>query len=188
MKECDLKNIAVIVIDMLNDFVKDDGALVVPSAKNLIPNQQDIIEVARKNDAMIIFLADNHLVDDPEFKMWPPHAVKGTDGAKVIEDLAPHKDDRVIPKRKYSGFDGTDLDATLRENKIENVILVGVLTDICVMYTSADASSKGYDVYVVNDATSSSSNDNHEFALKHIESVHGSTIVSTDDVIRILNQ
>ena len=104
----------------------------------------------------------------------------------VIDELAPEEDDRVIPKRKYSGFQGTDLDATLREEDIETIILIGVLTDICVMYTSADASAKGYNVFVVSDATWSSSEQNHEFALEHIKSVHGSTVLSTDELLKLM--
>ncbi len=186
MKESKLEKTAVIVVDMLNDFVKDDGALVVEGAKKLIPKHKKILRVARENGAKIIYLADNHLEDDPEFKIWPAHAIRNTKGAKVIEELAPEEDDRVIPKRKYSGFQGTDLDATLREEDIETIILIGVLTDICIMYTSADASAKGYNVLVVSDGTWSSSERNHEFALEHIQSVHGSTVLSTSELLTMM--
>ncbi len=177
---------AILVIDMLNDFVHDGGSLVVPKAKDLIPNQRQILEFARERDMLIVYLTDSHLPDDPEFEMWPTHAVQGTDGARVIDELSPQEGDRVIPKRKYSGFYETDLDSTLREKHIERVILIGVLTDICVMYTSADASARGYQVYIVDDATGSSSEKNHKFAIEHIKSVHGAVVLSTPELITML--
>ncbi|TFF91544.1 cysteine hydrolase [Candidatus Thorarchaeota archaeon] len=186
MLELDAERTAIIVVDMLNDFVRDDGALVVPGAKKLIPNQQRILKAARKSRAKVIYLTDNHLPDDDEFEKWPPHAVVGTEGAEVIDELKPEEGDRVIPKRRYSGFFGTDLDITLRESDIETLVLVGVLTDICVMYTSADASAKDYDVIAVEDATDSSKRENHEFAIEHMKSVHATTIASTDAVVQAL--
>ncbi len=174
---------AVIVVDMLNDFVREDGALVVPGAMKLIPNQQKILDAARKKGVKVIYLTDNHLPDDDEFEKWPPHAVVGTEGSRVIDDLEPQDGDRVIPKRRYSGFFGTDLDITLREADIRTIVLIGVLTDICVMYTSADASAKDYNVVAVEDATDSSKSENHEFAIQHMKTVHGTTIATTEEVV-----
>ena len=68
-------------------------------------------------------MADNHMPDDPEFEIWPQHCVQGTYGAEVIDELTPLKHERVIPKRRYSGFFGTDLDLTLREAEVERIIL-----------------------------------------------------------------
>jgi len=187
VSEMDPRNTALIIIDMLNDFVRDDGALVVPGAASLVPNQVRILNAARKRKMLVVYLTDSHLPDDPEFRMWPPHAVTGTTGAEVIQELAPQKGDRVIPKRRYSGFFGTDLDLTLREAGVETLILVGVLTDICVMYTSADASALNYRVIVVSDATGSTNARNHEFAIEHMKRVHGVSVVTTDELVNVIS-
>ncbi|MFX1579840.1 MAG: cysteine hydrolase family protein [Promethearchaeota archaeon] len=177
------KKTSLVVIDMLNDFVEEKGTLVVPKAKSLLPNQTRLLEAARKAGVMVMYLTDNHEPDDDEFEKWPPHAVVGTWGSKVVDALKPEKDDKVIPKRRYSGFFGTDLDLRLRERGIEKVVLTGVLTDICIMYTSADASARGYDVVIVEDATASTSEENHNFALQHMREVHGSILANTDEII-----
>ena len=174
---------ALIIIDMLNDFVEEKGALVVPTAKDLVPTQAQILNQARKKSLTVLYLADNHLPDDKEFEVWPKHSVAGTRGAQVVDGLAPSKGEKVIPKRRYSGFFGTDLDLTLREAGIANIILMGVLTDICVMYTSADASARGYKVYVVADGTGSTVRENHQFALQHMKEIHNTTVVTANQVL-----
>ena len=183
LAKLDPKKTCLIVIDMLNDFVEENGALVVPGAKDLVPTQAEILDHARQQSLTIIYLADNHMPDDEEFKVWPKHSVAGTPGAQVVDDLAPGKGEKIIPKRRYSGFFGTDLDLTLREAGIANVILMGVLTDICVMYTSADASARGYNVYVVADGTGSTVRENHQFALQHMKDIHNTTIVTANQVL-----
>jgi nicotinamidase-related amidase len=183
LEELEPKKTALIIVDMLNDFVRADGALVVPEAKKLIPNQKKLLEKARRIGFEVIFLADNHMPDDPEFQIWPKHCVQGTYGAKVVDELAPLKSEKVIPKRRYSGFFGTDLDLTLREAKVERIILVGVLTDICVMYTSADASARDYEVIVVSDATGTTDNSVQEFTLTHIEKVHNAIVTPTEKIL-----
>jgi nicotinamidase-related amidase len=179
----DPKTTALIVIDMLNDFVEEKGALVVPGAKDLVPIQAKILKHVRHQSVTVLYLADNHMPDDEEFKVWPKHSVEGTRGAQVVDALAPRKGEKVIPKRRYSGFFGTDLDLTLREAGITNVILMGVLTDICVMYTSADASARGYSVYVVADGTGSTVRENHQFALQHMKEIHNTTVVTANQVL-----
>jgi nicotinamidase-related amidase len=183
LEDFEPKKTALVIVDMLNDFVRDDGALVVPAAEKLIPNQKRILERARKIGFAVFFLADNHMSNDPEFNIWPKHAVAGTYGAKVIDELAPLKNEKVIPKRKYSGFFGTDLDITLRKMGIERIVLVGVLTDICVMYTSADASARNYEVIVVSDATGSIKDENHKHALTHMEEIHNASIATSEELL-----
>ncbi|MEM2143100.1 MAG: isochorismatase family cysteine hydrolase [Candidatus Thorarchaeota archaeon] len=179
---------ALIVVDMLNDFVRPSGRLPVNGAESLLPVQRRLLEVARELGYPIVYLADNHLPDDPEFTKWPPHAIVGTEGSQVVSEIAPQQSDRVIPKRRYSGFFGTDLDLTLRENGVSRIMLMGVLTDICVMYTSADASALGYEVIVVSDATMSTDDENHRFALQHMKYVHGASVITAEEAVGVLEQ
>jgi nicotinamidase-related amidase len=186
MKSIKSETTSLIVIDMLNDFVRESGSLVVPSAKDLLSNQKELLSKFRDKNSLIVYLTDSHLPDDDEFDKWPPHAIRGTWGAEIVEELTPREDELVVPKRRYSGFFGTELDLILRERGIETVIITGVLTDICVMYTSADASARGYDVIVATDGTGSTSSENHEFALNHMKEVHGATLASTKEIIHAL--
>src|SRR5437016_12834663 len=109
--------------------------------------------------------------------MFPPHALAGTKGADIIPALAPAKGDLQIPKRRYSGFFGTDLDITLRERGIDTLRLVGDCTNICVLYTAADARNLGYAVEVVRDGVTSFDAEAHTSALRELEKTLGATLV-----------
>ncbi|MFO7294708.1 MAG: isochorismatase family cysteine hydrolase [Clostridia bacterium] len=165
---------ALLVIDMLNDFVKPDGALYIGEAAQRVAKEVEaIIDKARQEGMPVIYICDNHRADDAEFNMFKSHCVKGTKGAEIVEELAPQPGDYIIPKRRYSAFFGTDLDATLREMGVSELVLVGVCTNICVLYTAADARMLNYDVTVVRNAVASFSEEAHEFALKEMESTLG---------------
>ena len=131
---------ALVIVDMIEDFVHEGGALYCgPSMARIVPVIQHEIARSRAAAEPVVYLTDNHLPGDAEFQMFPPHALAGTKGAEIVPELAPSKDDVVIPKRRYSGFFGTDLDITLRERAVDTLRLVGDCTNICVLYTAADA-------------------------------------------------
>lgn len=168
---------ALIVIDMLNDFIKPEGALSVGEiGGKIVPFIKSEIEKMRQENKPVIFICDNHKENDPEFAMFPPHCVENTLGAKIIDELQPTKKDFIIPKRRYSGFFGTDLDLVLRENDINTVNLVGVCTNICVLYTAADARMRHYDVNVLKNGVASFDSVAHQFALQQMETVLGANI------------
>lgn len=165
---------ALLVIDMLNDFVKPDGALYIGEAAQRVAKEVEaIIDKARQEGMPVIYICDNHRADDAEFNMFKSHCVKGTKGAEIVEELSPRPADYIILKRRYSAFFGTDLDATLREMGVSELVLVGVCTNICVLYTAADARMLNYDVTVVRNAVASFNREAHEFALKEMETTLG---------------
>ncbi|MBI3814508.1 MAG: cysteine hydrolase, partial [Nitrospinae bacterium] len=94
----------------------------------------------------------------------------------IIEELKPFKG-RVIPKTRYSGFYNTNLEGILKEIAPEKVIVAGVCTDICIMHTVADLRNRDYTVEVPVNCVASFDEDNHRFALKHIEKALGAKIV-----------
>ena len=169
---------ALIVVDMIHDFADPTGALYCGPT---MPAVIDVIsrELARARSAkeLVVYLTDDHLPDDAEFAMFPPHAIRGTKGAQIIPRLAPADGDIVIPKRRYSGFFGTDLDLTLRERGIDTLRLVGDCTNICVLYTAADARNLGYKVEVVRDGVTSFDLEAHADALRELEKTLGATLV-----------
>src|SRR5437899_10754247 len=143
----------------------------------IVPLIQKESARARAAGEPVMYLTDNHLPDDAEFRMFPPHAIAGTKGADIVPELAPREDDVVIPKRRYSGFFGTDLDITLRERGVDTLRLVGDCTNICVLYTAADARNLGYAVEVVKDGVTSFDLEAHADALRELEKTLGATLV-----------
>jgi nicotinamidase/pyrazinamidase len=172
---------ALVVVDMIEDFVREGGALYCgPSMREIVPVIQRELARARAADEPVVYLTDNHLPDDAEFAMFPPHAIVGTKGAQIVPELAPAAGDVVIPKRRYSGFFGTDLDITLRERGVDTLRLVGDCTNICVLYTAADARNLGYAVEVVEDGVTSFDAEAHRDALRELEKTLGARILRSE--------
>lgn len=162
---------ALLIMDMLNDFVTEGGALVVPDARKIVPHIKLLLEDARSQNVPIIYITDSHREDDHEFRYWPAHAISDTWGGDVIEELFPEPGDYIITKRRYSAFFGTDLDTYLRELGIRKLYLTGVLTNICVYATAMDASMRNYDVAVCKDAVASLSEETDRFIFQQLEEV-----------------
>lgn len=176
-------NSALLVIDMLNDFVKEDGALYIgENAAATIEATAKALEKVRQRGWPVIYICDQHLKDDAEFRLFQPHCVKGTKGAAIIDELQPQKEELIIPKRRYSAFYGTELDLFLRERKIEELLVCGVCTNICVLYTTADARMRNYEVKIVKEAVASFDSQAHQFALKEMENTLGAKIVGIDQL------
>jgi len=171
-------NKALIIIDMLKDFIEKDGALYCgDKARNIIPFVQKRIEEIRNTGGTVIFLQDNHSEDDLEFKVYPKHCVRGTKGAEIIDEIEVKEDDIVIPKTRYSGFYSTELEQVLEEKEIGEVEVVGVCTSICVMDTVGDLRNRDYSVTVWRDGVADFDNEAHQFSLKRMEKIYGAKVI-----------
>jgi nicotinamidase/pyrazinamidase len=166
-----MKTEAFIVIDMLNDFVLEGAPLEVEGARDIIPSLEKRIEEARRRGIPVIYLCDSHAPDDPEFEVWPTHAVVGEEGAGVVDELEPHPDDFIVRKTTYSGFYKTKLEDLLKNLGIRKLTLTGVCTSICVLYTAVDAFMRGYEVQVPEDSVAGLTPEDHTFALRQIREV-----------------
>jgi len=167
---------ALIVIDMLNDFVLEGAPLEVPAARPIVPNIAAEVEKAKAAGSKVIYVCDTHRPDDAEFKTWPKHCVKGTAGDRVVQELE-GKHDVLVEKTRYSGFFQTDLERVLQKHRVKAVVLSGILTDICVYFTAADAYMRGYAVTVVKNGVAALSEEEHHWALKQMERLFGARIV-----------
>lgn len=143
---------ALLIVDMLNDFVEEDGALPVPGAKDIVENIGRIKGTAGEYGVLVAYANDAHEKDDPEFENWPPHAIKGTYGAQVIDDLAVTDGDTVIEKQDLSMFTNPRADYLLKYDLIDELYIAGVATEYCVRGAALDAIAKGYKVNLVVDA------------------------------------
>lgn len=174
---------AVVVIDMINDFVT--GVFKSERAVKIVPNIKRLLKFARKQGVPIVYATDAHLPNvDPEFEVWGPHAIKGSWGAEIIDELKPEKGDFRVLKRKYSAFQGTDLDMLLRELKIYTLILTGVVTDICIQHTAADAFFRGYRVIVPQDCVEAVDAPTQNAAIKFLRKAYGAQITTTKELIK----
>lgn len=162
---------ALLIIDMLNDFIKRGAPLEVPKARGIIRNIRRELEKARRAGIPVIYCCDRHEPRDQEFEVWPPHAVRGTQGAEIIEELRPIKGEPVVAKKTYSAFYHTSLEKILKRLGVKHLILTGVVTNICILYTAVDAYMRGYEITVPEDCVAGLKAEDSLFALRQIKGI-----------------
>ena len=168
---------ALIIVDMLNDFIDEKGALYCGAhAKAIIPFVRDRLATFRKNGDLVIFLKDSHDENDLEFTKFPKHCVSDTWGSEIINELAPVSGEKIVPKKRYSGFYGTDLEKILQYANIEEVEVIGVCTSICVMDTVGGLANRDYNVSVPVKGVADLDNEMHEFSLKRMKQLYGASV------------
>jgi len=175
---------AIIVVDMQNDFVKEDGNLFVPDAQFTIPNIKDLLQSGRKSDVKIVYTQDTQFEGDPEWEIWPKHAEKDSWGWQIIDDLKPQKEELVCIKNRYDGFYETWLDHFLtRLWKIKNVVIVGTVANICVLHTAASAGLRWFNIVVPANGISALTEFDQAMTLRQVSTLYAGKIVkSTNDI------
>ncbi|WP_432407253.1 cysteine hydrolase family protein [Wukongibacter sp. M2B1] len=162
---------AIVVIDMLNDFVGEKAPLRCPGGDDIVPDLQKLFKWvrARKDDDIhLVHIQEAHRKNDADFRVRPVHAVKGTWGSDFIKELYPEGEEYIVPKRRHSGFAHTDLDLYLREENIDTVVVTGVWTNVCVRSTASDALYNAYKVITLSDGCASKTQEMHEYGLKDL--------------------
>ena len=168
---------ALIIVDMLNDFVDEKGTLYCgKAAEDIISPIQERLTTFRERDDLVIHIQDSHDENDREFERYADHAVVGTWGHGFIDAVAPLPAETVIPKKTLSSFYGTDLEETLRDSGVSSVEVVGVCTSICVMDTVGGLVNRGYRVSVPIEEVADFDAEAHEFALKRMKQVYGADV------------
>ena len=179
-----LEKPAILVVDMLNDFVT--GALGCDRALDIVEPTAELIAAAREAGVPVIFCNDAHLKGiDRELALWGDHAIAGTPGAQVIPELAAGSSevDYIIPKRRYSGFFQTDLDITLRELGVQTVVVAGLHCHMCCRHTSADAFCLGYDVVAAKECLTSFTEEQYVSGLAYLKECYGADALTNKELI-----
>lgn len=179
---------ALLNIDYTNDFVAEDGALTtgVP-AQELEEYIVDLTKKFHDNGDYIAFPIDLHYENDelhPENDLFPPHNIAGTKGRDLYggletlyQEIKDSQNVEYFDKTRYSAFVGTNLELQLRERGIEEIHIVGVVTDICVTHTAVDAYNKGFNIVVHEKGVASFNKDGHNWALNHVKNILGGQVV-----------
>jgi nicotinamidase/pyrazinamidase len=160
--------VALLVIDVQNDFAAPEGSLSVAGAPDVIPVINRAADLARRRGAMVVLTQDWHPESTPHFQkdggIWPVHCVAGTWGAELYPGLDVPTDTPVVRKGTngedgYSGFTmrdpatgetiATELEALLRANEVTDVVVLGLATDYCVKATALDAIDLGFHATVL---------------------------------------
>ena len=205
---------AVVVVDMQNDFASPGGmfdlaGIDTSGIRAIVPTVHDVLDAARQAGLAIVYLkmgfspdlADAGYPDSPTWLKHVPlragDTVDAPDGTpsrilirdcwntEIVADLTPHDGDTVLYKTRYSGFFGTELDDLLRRKSIQQLIVVGATTSVCVESTVRDAMFRDYHCLVIADATAEpiaadAPRSNHEASLLTLELLFASVAQSAD--------
>lgn len=124
-----------LIVDPLNDFlVKDASLLAAPEMRWILPNIAALTDELEKNGCETVIPADGHYPEDEELTRFPPHCMKGTWGAEVVDELQRFvKNDNLVIKSTHNAFTETDLEERLTIKRPKVVVVSGVCSDICVI-------------------------------------------------------
>jgi ureidoacrylate peracid hydrolase len=164
---------ALLVVDMQRGFVEAGHAMEVPPARETVPVLGRLLDGFRAARLPVLFTAFVYSPDvpllvgqlHPEHRPAPPGArggfgtpssccLEGDPSAEIIDALEPRDGERVVRKRWYDGFAGTELDGVLRARGVSSLVVTGTMTDICVLATVVGAFNREYRITVVEDAVS----------------------------------
>lgn len=170
---------ALLITDMQNDFVKPKGRLVVADALATVAPIQTLLATARKAGAPIVFMQDTHIKNDKEFAIWPEHCVINTWGWQIVDELLPQANEVVLQKSRYDAFYGTALEYYLKGVwNVKRLIIVGTVSNICVLHTVGSASLRWLDVVVPVDGISALSEFDQVLTLHQISNLYYGQVVT----------
>ena len=187
-----MKNSALVVVDMLNDFI--DGSLACQNADNAVKNTLEFIDSQTKGQGgedheildtfPILFVRDHHPADHASFieqgGTWPSHCVAGTYGGEIHDDLLPYVCEELTfdkgccrEEEQYSGFDGLNtadqsLGEILELLDTTDVYVCGIATEYCVRNTAEDLLKAGYRVHILKECLAYVDNEGHLKALEEM--------------------
>ncbi len=155
---------ALLVIDLQNYFKR----IALPVLNNILK----VIQSCRSRNIPIIFTQHGHT--DPSSdggalgQWWGELIMAGTEDWKFLPEIVIDERDIILPKKRYSAFFGTDLDERLRSRGIRDLIISGVMTNLCCETTARDAFMRDYRVFVLIDGTATRKSELHLATLKNL--------------------
>ena len=188
-------------VDTQVDFMDPEGKLYVPGAEKIIANIQRLTSFAAEHDIPIVASVDAHLETDPEFREYPPHCLAGTPGQHKVAgtmlsgryvipnrkidlpaDLGPYRQ-LIIEKQATDVFTNPNIKDLLRRlGRDREIILYGVVTEICVDQAACGLSQRGYRVDLVRDAVRHIDAAKSSATIAEVEH-HGGCLLTTEEVL-----
>jgi nicotinamidase/pyrazinamidase len=189
-------------VDVQADFMLPGGKLYVPGAEKLLPNIRKLTDAARRGEVFLVSHGCFHPTNDPEFKQFPPHCVKGTAGAEFVPEALAEKFVRVendvraklpedlskyqqiiLEKQTLDVFDSRHADELVeRLGNTAEFVVFGVVTEYCVSLAVKGLLKRKRRVAVVRDAIETLAAESGNKTLAELQSL-GAKVVTTDEIL-----
>jgi nicotinamidase-related amidase len=163
---------ALLVIDMQKFFLDSGSPTFTCGGLAILPNMKYLIEVFRKAGRPVIFTKHVHHPDDLDAGImgwwWEGKCIEGSPESAIHPELRPLSGEKVVLKHRYSSFYNTDLETILRCLKIEDLVISGIMSNMCCESTARDAYYRDYRVFFPADATASINEEMHLASLLNL--------------------
>ncbi len=186
--------IGLLVIDLQqNGYQSDDqrGIKLMDDYERVVQGSVKLVQLARGLNIPVIFTQEHHMdslidigreLDGSE----QIHCLQGDPMTRLADSLEVKPSDLVVTKRRYSAFFGTDLEILLKALKVNTLILVGALSDVCVHYSFVDAHQHDYHVYVVEECVIGSTKSAQDAALRAMRYLQRNSVISSDNAAELM--
>lgn len=192
-------------VDAQRDFMLPRGNLYVPGAEKLLPNIRRLTDAARHGKVFLVSHGCFHTPNDPEFKTFPPHCVKGTPGSELVpealtdrvvrventgaaslpDDFSPYKQ-ILLEKQTLNIFESRHADRLVqRLGSQSEFVVFGVVTEYCVSFAAKGLLERGRRVAVVKDAIETLKREDGESTVAELQRL-GARLVTTDQALNAL--
>ena len=176
---------ALLVVDMQRFFLDAESPTFTCGGMAIIPTVKRLIDAFRRANRPVIFTRHVHHPNDLDSGImgwwWEGKCIEGSPESEIHPELAPMPGEKVIFKHRYSAFYNTDLETVLRCLKIEDIVISGIMTNMCCESTARDAYHRDYRVFLPADVTGSIIEEMHLASLLNL--AFGFAYVTTGDAI-----
>ncbi len=163
---------ALLVIDMQNFFLDPASPTFTSGGPVILPNIKSLIDIFREKSRPVIYTCHVHHPEKLDAGImewwWKGMCIEDSEESKVYKSIAPLKGEKIVYKHRYSSFYNTDLETVLRVLKIEDVVITGIMTNMCCESTARDAYYRDYRVFFPADATGSINEEMHFASLLNL--------------------
>ena len=158
---------ALLIVDMINDLEFDEGEQLLEFALPVAKRLQKLKQRFNQRGWPVIYANDNFGKWQSDFRSQVDHCLKDdVRGKAIVERLVPQSDDYFVLKPMHSAFYGTTLDILLKNLRVTNLVISGVATNICILFTANDAYMRNYRLWIPGDCVAANTASHSETALE----------------------
>lgn len=166
----DKSRVALLLIDVINDFDFPEAEQLLEFALPVAKQIEKLKTLAKHYHVPAIYVNDNFGRWRSDFKSQVEYCLK-QQGREIVARLQPDEEDYFVLKPRHSGFHSTTLDTLLAYLHVEELVLVGLAANICVLFTANDAYMRGYKIRVPRDCVASNTKEDNLYAIQQMEKV-----------------